>query len=238
MGCEFAQWEEWNADAQLHWHLLGEHRHQGLMRLVRDLNNVMRHFPALHQQDVDAAGFEWLRHGDAENSVLAFTRRDRAGRFVIVVCHFTPAVRHGYRLGVPAAGRYRELINTDLPVYGGSGVSQGPLDTDDIGSDHHGQSLLLTLPPLSTLMLAEPCLPPGDPHALGATLREGGGHFAVWAPEAESVWLCAFDDTGKEERRRWRLTSCQDGVWHGFLAGAQAGMVYGWRVQGRWAPQE
>lgn len=153
MGSEFAQWEEWNADAQLHWHLLGEHRHQGMMRLVRDLNNVMRHFPALHQQDVDAAGFEWLRHDDAENSVLAFTRRDRAGRFVIVVCHFTPAVRHGYRLGVPVAGRYRELINTDLPVYGGSGVTQGDLYTEDVGADHRGQSLLLTLPPLATLML-------------------------------------------------------------------------------------
>ena len=87
-------------------------------------------------------------------------------------------------------------------------------------------------------MQAEPCLPAGDPHALGATLLDGGVNFAVWAPEAESVWLCAFDDAGREERRRWRLTTCQDGIWHGFLAGAQAGLVYGWRVQGRWAPQE
>ena len=153
MGCEFAQWDEWNADAQLHWHLLGEQRHQGLMRLVRDLNNVLRAFPALHEQDVNSGGFEWLRHDDAANSVLAFQRRARDGRFVVVVCHFTPEVRSGYRLGVPVAGRYRELINSDLAVYGGSGVSQPLLHSEGVASDGHGHSLVLTLPPLATLML-------------------------------------------------------------------------------------
>ncbi|HSI56550.1 MAG TPA: glycogen debranching protein GlgX [Ideonella sp.] len=87
-------------------------------------------------------------------------------------------------------------------------------------------------------MRVEPSLPAGDPHELGATPGAGGVGFAVWAPEAEAVWLCLFDATGKDERQRWRLAHCSDGVWHGFLAGAEAGLIYGYRVQGRWAPQE
>ena len=130
MGCDFAQDTEWNADAGLPWHLLegggADNRHAGMQRLVRDLNRVLRHFPALHQQDFQQAGFRWVCHEDAEHSVLAFLRLDRAGRAVLVVCNFTPVVREGYRLGVPRdtgnGSRWREIINTDLALYGGSGV--------------------------------------------------------------------------------------------------------------------
>ena len=165
MGCEFGPWEEWNDGGGLPWHLLAQAPHAGLQRLVRDLNTVMRDFPALHQLDVSSDGFRWLRHDDSDNSVLAFERRARDGRSVLVICHFTPEVRRGYRLGVPAEGRWRELINTDLAIYGGSGVGAGDLHTEPVASDGHGQSLNLTLPPLATLMLVRDEPPPALPPA-------------------------------------------------------------------------
>lgn len=153
MGCEFAQVAEWNADRSLDWHLLAhDGPHQGVRRLVRDLNNVYRHFPALHELDCDGAGFEWIVHDDVEQSVFAFVRRARNGAFVIAMCNFTPVVRHGYRLGVPAAGAYREIINTDSEVYGGSGVGNGVVASEALG--HHGraQSIVTNVPPLGTVM--------------------------------------------------------------------------------------
>ena len=153
MGCEFAQQNEWKADASLDWHLLDAPLHAGVQRLVRDLNRVLRAHPALHEVDFEARGFEWIAHDDRDNSVLSFVRRAGNGDFVLVLCNFTPVVRHGYRIGVPAAGRYRELLNTDLAVYGGSGVANPPLQTDEIGAHGREASLALTLPPLATVML-------------------------------------------------------------------------------------
>ncbi|WP_119153711.1 1,4-alpha-glucan branching protein GlgB [Caldimonas tepidiphila] len=154
MGCEFAQWDEWKSDAALQWELAGQPRHEGVRRLVRDLNNVYRHFPALHALDCEPQGFEWLSHEDAEHSVLAFARWDREGRSVIVVSNFTPVPREGWRLGVPGGGRWREVINTDAAVYGGSGVGNGVLEARPEPAHGRGQSIVLTLPPLATLMLA------------------------------------------------------------------------------------
>ena len=153
MGCEFGQVREWNADASLDWHLLDNPLHSGVQRLVRDLNTVMRAWPALHQLDVEGRGFEWISHDDRENSVLSFVRRAEDGSFVVVLCNFTPLVRQDYRIGVPAAGSYRELINTDLAVYGGSGVGNGIIATEARPLHGRAQSLAVTLPPLSTLML-------------------------------------------------------------------------------------
>jgi 1,4-alpha-glucan branching enzyme len=153
MGCEFGQWDEWQAEGTLQWHLLEQPFHAGLQRLVRDLNNVYRHFPALHRLDVSGEGFEWIRHDDAENSMLIFQRRDRDGHAVVVICNFTPMPRHQWRIGVPQAGTWRELINTDAGVYGGSGVGNGPLHTEEQHCDNHPQSLQLSVPPLGTLML-------------------------------------------------------------------------------------
>ncbi|PWF55343.1 1,4-alpha-glucan branching protein GlgB [Massilia glaciei] len=153
MGCEFAQAREWDADASLDWHLLDDPAHAGVQRLVRDLNNVLRAYPALHQVDFEQRGFEWISHEDRENSVLSFVRRADDGSCVLVICNFTPVCRPGYRIGVPAAGRYRELINTDQLQYGGSGVGNGVLATDPSGMHGRAQSLALTLPPLATLML-------------------------------------------------------------------------------------
>jgi len=152
MGCEFAQRAEWNADKSLDWHLLEYPSHQGVQRLVRDLNAVYRHFPALHELDCDGAGFEWIVHEDEAQSVFAFARRARDGAFVIAVCNFTPVPRNGYRLGVPAAGRYREVINTDNGVYGGSGVGNGELASEAAPCHGKAQSIVMNVPPLATVM--------------------------------------------------------------------------------------
>ncbi len=152
MGGEFAQFAEWDADRSLDWHLLEQDAHQGVRRLVRDLNNVLRHFPALHELDSEGDGFEWICHDDADHSVFSFLRRARDGSFVVAVCNFTPVPRMGYRLGVPAAGAYREVINTDNPVYGGSGVGNGVVPTESLPWHGRRQSLVMSVPPLATLM--------------------------------------------------------------------------------------
>lgn len=156
MGCEFAQRAEWNADQSLDWHLLerGPHRnaHRGIQRLVRDLNHVYRHFPALHQLDCETRGFEWVTHDDLDQSVFAFIRRAEDGEFVVAVCNFTPVPRAGYRVGVPGPGNYRELINTDDTVYGGSGVGNGVLASEPVPVHGQAQSIVMSVPPLGTVM--------------------------------------------------------------------------------------
>jgi 1,4-alpha-glucan branching enzyme len=134
---------------------MGPH-HAGLQRLVRDLNTVYRDFAALHQLDVSADGFAWISHDDADNSTLAFERRARDGGRVVVVCNFTPVPRPGWRIGVPLAGRWRELINTDASVYGGSGYGNTGgvgLQSEALAWQGQAQSIQLDLPPLATLML-------------------------------------------------------------------------------------
>ena len=158
MGCEFAQWNEWNEAAQLDWPLLEQAPHAGVQRLVRDLNAVLRHYPALHQRDVQPEGFAWVSHEDAQHSVIVFERRaapDEAGHAarVLVICNLTPVVRHGWRIGVPQAGAWRELINTDQTVYGGSGVGNGVLESEALPWQDQAQSIVMTLPPLATVML-------------------------------------------------------------------------------------
>jgi 1,4-alpha-glucan branching enzyme len=154
MGSELAQPTEWNADDSLPWHLENLPSHQGVQRLVRDLNRVYRAFPALHEQDVQPGGFQWISHQDAAQSVVAFARWSATGECMLVVCNFTPVPRWDYRIGAPLAGRWREIINTDLDVYGGSGISCGDLHTSAQAMHDQPQSLRLHLPPLSVVMLA------------------------------------------------------------------------------------
>ncbi|HOY34299.1 MAG TPA: 1,4-alpha-glucan branching protein GlgB [Piscinibacter sp.] len=154
MGCEFGQEREWNHDQSLDWHLLGDRSHAGVHRLMHDLNRLYRATPALFDNDFDGAGFEWIDHEDAQRSVLSFVRRSRDGRSeVVVVCNFTPSVQRGYRLGVPAAGTWRERLNTDSEHYGGSNVGSpfGAADSEPVASHGRTQSLLLDLPPLATV---------------------------------------------------------------------------------------
>lgn len=155
MGSEFAQWKEWSHDAGLDWAALEGERHQGVQRLVRDLNTVYRDQASLHEVDFSWKGFAWIEANDADNSVFSFIRYAKDPEdFLVVVCNFTPVVRHDYHIGVPQATGYTELINTDLTVYGGSGV-RNPESIQVIEQEWHSLpcSLSLVLPPLATLIL-------------------------------------------------------------------------------------
>ena len=155
MGGEFGQEAEWNHDAELDWGALADSQHLGVQRLVADLNQIYRDLPALHQCDCDSHGFEWIDFADREQSVIAFMRRGRDEKhMVIALCNFTSVPRHGYRIGVPQPGWYREIINTDAAWYGGSDVGNGGGVTA-IEAPCHGRaySIAATLPPLSCVLL-------------------------------------------------------------------------------------
>jgi 1,4-alpha-glucan branching enzyme len=155
MGGEIAQRREWNHDSSIDWHLLGFAPHAGVQKWVEDLNRLYRSEPALHELDFEPAGFEWIDANDSQNSVVSFLRRGSSTNdLVLVVCNFTPVVRHQYRLGVPRSGFWRELLNSDAPLYSGSGQGNlGGVDTHPIASHGHSQSLIMTLPPLGCVFL-------------------------------------------------------------------------------------
>ena len=154
MGGEFAQEREWNHDESLDWHLLDEPYHRRVQTLIRDLNHAYRSIPALHERDGEEGGFQWLVADDRDNSVIAWARRGESeGALAIVVSNFTPVPREGYRIGVPLPGFYREAVNTDAAIYGGSDVgNMGGLMAENAPSHGHPCSLTLTLPPLGTLI--------------------------------------------------------------------------------------
>jgi 1,4-alpha-glucan branching enzyme len=153
MGNEFAQRDEWNHDQSLDWHLLDAPAHRGVQHLVRDLNGLYRSTPALFERDFEANGFAWLDWEDRENSVLSWLRFDHHGGFVICIINLTPMVRNNYRVGVPAAGQYQELVNTDDELYDGSGTGNGVVSSERIGHKGYAESISLTLPPLATLFI-------------------------------------------------------------------------------------
>ena len=164
MGCEFGQGREWNYDRSLDWHLLQQPLHSGLRRFVADLNRVYTSERALYEQDFSPAGFSWIDCNDHENSVVSLIRRDKDGGSVVALLNFTPVPRDGYRIGVPFAGAYDELINSDSAAYGGSNIGNaGVVFTEGIASHGFDQSLRLALPPLSFLLL--------KPSAAGAADR-------------------------------------------------------------------
>lgn len=156
MGCEFAQGREWNFDTSLDWHLLDDENgwHAGVQRFVRDLNHCYQQHAPLYELDYQPAGFEWLVVDDHENSVFAFLRRDANGGELIAISNFTPVPRYHYRVGIPQGGHYREVLNSDSEFYRGSNMgNQGGIHSHNVGSHNHAHSLLLTLPPLSTIYL-------------------------------------------------------------------------------------
>jgi len=156
MGSELAQLHEWSHDAELDWGLLQDPRHAGIQRLVRDLNRLYRNSPALYACDDDPSGFAWIDVSDRAQSVFSFMRRaETQGSCIVVVCNMTPVVRHGFRLGVPQAGVWTEVLNTDSAHYGGSDMGNcGAVIAQPIPSHGHPQSLVLNLPPLGALWLA------------------------------------------------------------------------------------
>jgi 1,4-alpha-glucan branching enzyme len=153
MGDEIGQWREWNHDGALDWPLLDQPLHAGLQRFVSDLNRLYSMAGALHEIDFDAAGFEWIDCNDTDSSVVSLVRRGRQpGDFVVAVFNWTPVVRTGYRVGVPKPGFYRERLNSDAALYGGSNVgNHGGRDADAIPAHGRPYSLGLTLPPLGAL---------------------------------------------------------------------------------------
>jgi len=155
MGGDFGQWNEWNHDASLDWDLLRQPFHAGLLRWVRDLNTFYRGQPSLYQVDFESSGFEWVDCNDVERSVIACLRRAKdPADMTLVVFNFTPVPRPNYRVGVPLGGYWRECLNSDATLYGGSG--QGNIGgAEAVPLPHHGRpySLSLTLPPLGALFL-------------------------------------------------------------------------------------
>ncbi len=154
MGCEFGQPEEWNHNAQVNWDAAQRPEHKGIQNLVRDLNHVYRGTPALHVKDCEHDGFAWIDAADADNSLYSFIRRGADGDApCVVVCNFTPVERTTHRIGVPNAGHWSEILNTDAGLYGGG--NRGNLGgVDTAPQAHQGQpaSILITIPPLSTLI--------------------------------------------------------------------------------------
>jgi 1,4-alpha-glucan branching enzyme len=155
MGSEFAQEAEWSHERSLDWHLLENREHAAMQSLVRDLNRAYRAEPALWEQDFTPEGFSWLEPNDAENSVIAFARATKKGeRIVVFVANLTPVPRANYRLGLPRPGRWRELVNSDAGLYGGSDMGNlGGIDAEPLGSGGQPFSAELTLPPLAGIWL-------------------------------------------------------------------------------------
>jgi 1,4-alpha-glucan branching enzyme len=154
MGCEFAQGVEWNSHNTLDWYVLDYPLHQGIKKLVEDLNKLYHNTPALYRYEFDWQGFEWVDCHDSDQSVLSFLRKD-GEQFVLVVVNFTPIPREHYRLGVPQPGHYQELLNTDSQYYGGSNAGNaGGVHADAIAWMNQPYSISITLPPLATIVLA------------------------------------------------------------------------------------
>ena len=153
MGSEFAQDEEWNSNQALSWRYLGYPQHKGIQKALADLNKIYASTPALYGDDFNGAGFDWIDCNDAAQSVISFQRR-YGDEHVVVVLNFTPIPREGYRIGVPDAGHYQEIFNSDSRFYGGSNVG----NAIGVESQPHAwmglpQSLVLSLPPLGGLIL-------------------------------------------------------------------------------------
>jgi 1,4-alpha-glucan branching enzyme len=155
MGCEFGQWREWNYNSSLDWHLLEYQEHRGLQQWVGDLNRVYRREASLHEVDFDGAGFAWIDCQDNENSVISFLRRAKdPGDFTVMLVNFTPVPRPAYRIGVPEAGYYRELLNSDAAIYSGSNMGNGGgVLSEPIASHGFNQSISVVVPPLGFLLL-------------------------------------------------------------------------------------
>lgn len=155
MGCEFAQWNEWNCDSELQWDLLKHDSHRGIQKMVGDLNALYRQEPALHEVDFDHRGFEWIDCQNASDSYLSYIRRAKdPNDFLVVLANFTPVIRKNFRLGVPEAGFYREVFSSDSTYYGGSNVGNGlPIEAKE--SESHGRkySIDVTIPPLGVSIL-------------------------------------------------------------------------------------
>ncbi|QIG78882.1 1,4-alpha-glucan branching protein GlgB [Stakelama tenebrarum] len=154
MGSELAQESEWNHDAQVPWELLEQPEHAGVQRMLRDLNALYSAEPALHARDCEPSGFSWIEGGDAERSVFAYARFGGDGPPVVILLNMSPEPQHGYRVGMPRAGQWREVFNSDAEGYGGGNIGNGG-SIDAVPSPSHGQpaSASVVIPPLGAVIL-------------------------------------------------------------------------------------
>jgi 1,4-alpha-glucan branching enzyme len=154
MGGEFGQWDEWNHEKSIDWHLLSHMPHKRLQKFVMDLNLFYHSEPALFEVDFHYKGFEWIDFRDTDNSIFSFLRKSKdINDFLVVVCNFTPVPRDKYRIGVPAGGFYKEVLNSDSQIYWGSNMgNSGGIQADK--TPWHGKpySINITIPPLSILV--------------------------------------------------------------------------------------
>ncbi|MEX0719772.1 MAG: 1,4-alpha-glucan branching protein GlgB [Balneolaceae bacterium] len=154
MGCEFGQWAEWSETRSLDWHLLEWEKHKGIQQLLRDLNFINKKEKALHEVDFDWRGFEWIDVSDADNSIISFVRRAKDPEdFLVIVLNFTPSVHHGYKIGVPLAGEYEVMLNSDSEYYGGSNTGDNKVQAN-MGEWHNQEAnVTITVPPLAGIIL-------------------------------------------------------------------------------------
>ena len=154
MGCEFGQWNEWDCNSTLQWDLLQWESHKGLQKMVSDLNAVYKQEPSLYEVDFEQQGFEWIDSMNRDASILGYVRRAKdPNDFVVVCCNFTPSVHQDYRLGVPEAGKYREIFNSDSEYYGGTNVGNGMgLVAEEVEAQGRAHSIKLSIPPMGVAM--------------------------------------------------------------------------------------
>ena len=155
MGCEFGQDWEWNSEESLRWHLLQYPMYKGMQNCVRDLNYMYKGNPAFYEVDFDYRGFEWIDHSNADDSVISYMRKGSTpGDYMIVICNFTPVVRHDFRVGVHERIKYQEIFNSDDVNYWGSGVkNEGFMQASDIPANGKEYSIEVVLPALSTIVI-------------------------------------------------------------------------------------
>ncbi|MDX1944882.1 MAG: alpha amylase C-terminal domain-containing protein, partial [Pirellulaceae bacterium] len=154
MGSDFGQWNEWNSETELQWDLLQWETHGGIKKLVADLNALLRREPSLYEVDFESGGFEWIECNARDDSMLAFIRRGKdPSDFLVVAVNFTPVPRHNYPIGVPQAGWYREVFNSDSQFYGGSNLGNYPgVQAQEPGWHFRPARINVTLPPLATVV--------------------------------------------------------------------------------------
>jgi len=157
MGMEFGQWNEWNHESSLDWHLLENLNHAGLQQFMKDLNNIYRKYPALYEVDFDHEGFRWIDANDSQNSILSFARYNaEKDQQVVIVANFTPVPRYNYRIGVPEDGNWSEIINSDATAYGGSGMgNMGTVESHPVPYHDEDHSINIMIPPLAVVMFTK-----------------------------------------------------------------------------------
>ena len=195
MGQEFAQFIEWNENQQLDWMLLGYDRHAQMQEYVRRLNHLYQETPALWEEDFSWEGFQWIVPDDSSQNVVVFLRRDKKGGEVIAVCNFAPVLRPDYKFGVPRAGQYAELINSDAEEFGGTGQHNAPVRAKKQPMHGFDYSISLRVPPMSAVILRTPASKPAK--ADGPAPKKAAARGARAKPARKTA---ARKTTGKQAK--------------------------------------